>query len=626
MASKRGRQPPARPGTKVSAPPRPSPPPSASKPPALTGELARSLSEGLAHHQAGRLVEAQERYRRVLAERPGHPEALYLLGVAVFQGGRPAEAETILRQAIAAQAGVAAWHAALGAALKGQERIAEALACYDHALSLDATDPNTHYNRGNALQSLERIGDAEESFRRALALAPNHRGAATNLGLLLAGRGRAEEGASWLEGVVAAHPDDPTALANLALCRMEQARPGEAEALARQAVSGAPRHALARYMLGQTLKAQDRLTEAVEALRQAHQLDPRHVETLNSLGNALGGLADTTGAIAAFDQALALAPHHVDAAFNRGLAYLMAGDYPRGWPGYALRWRTSVLRGFLRRFPEPSWNGEALDGRTILLWAEQGLGDTLQFIRYVPLVQARGGRVVIEAQNSLLELLGRLPGVAAAIPAGASLPPFDVQCSIPTLPQVFGTTVPTIPARVPYLIGDPQRRPRWRQRLAQGAQGRLKVGLVWAGNPSFRFDRLRSPRLAACLPLFAVPGVHLFGLQMGEGRQDLEGRTMPPNFTDLGAEIGDFSDTAAIMDELDLVISSCTAPAHLAGALGRPTWIVLPLAPDWRWMQKRADSPWYPTVRLFRQPRIGDWETPIEAVRAALAERAAEYR
>ena len=590
---------------------------------ALTEVLARTLAEGLAHHQAGRLAEAHALYNRVLTERPDHPEALYLLGVSTFQAGRLVEAEVLLRKAIATQKGAAAWHTALGAALRGQGRLAEALDCYDHALKLDATDPNTHYNRGNALQGLERIAEAEESFRQAIRLGPAHKGARTNLGLLLAGRGRAAEAAPWLEGVVAAHPGDATALANLALCRLEQGLSTEAEAIARQAIASEPRHALSWYMLGQTLKAQHRFGEAVKTLRQAHEFDPSHVETLNSLGNALGSLGDTPGAIAAFDRALALAPNHVDAAFNRGLAYLMLGDYQRGWPGYALRWKTSILRAYDRRFSKPAWNGEPLGGKTILLYAEQGLGDTLQFVRYVPLVQARGGRVIIEAQNSLIGLLTRMPEVAAGISMGAPLPPFDVHCSIPTLPQVFGTSVATIPAAMPYLTSDFEQRRKWRERLNQAAQRKLKVGLVWAGNPSFRFDRLRSPRLGACLPLFEVQGVQIFGLQMGEGRQDLKDRAMPSHFTDLGPEIGDFSDTAAIMDELDLVISSCTAPAHLAGALGRPTWIILPLAPDWRWMQNRSDSPWYPSVRLFRQTQIGDWETPVKAVCAALAARAA---
>ena len=580
------------------------------------------LAEGLAHHQAGRLAEAQQIYQRVLALRPELPDALYLLGVSIFQAGRLVEAEPILRRAIATNKGTAAWHTALGATLRGQGRLAEALACYDHALKLDATDPNTHYNRGNALQGLERIADAEESFRHAVRLDPKHKGARTNLGLLLAGHGRAAEAAPWLEGIVADYPGDATALANLALCRLDQGPASAAEAIARKAIQVEPRNGLAWYMLGQTLKPQHRFDEAVAALRQAHQFDPRHVETLNSLGNALGSIGDVRGAIAAFDRALALAPTHTDAAFNRGLAYLMLGDYPRGWPGYALRWKTSALRAFADRFTQPMWKGESLDGRTILLSAEQGLGDTLQFVRYVPLVRAKGGRVIVEVQKSLLGLIDRSLDAAATVAMGYPLPPFDVYCSIPTLPQVFATTVATIPAQVPYLTSDAALRHKWRERLDRAAQGQLKVGLVWAGNPSFRFDRLRSPRLGACMPLFEVAGTRMFGLQVGEGRDDLKDHSMPAHFTDLGPEIGDFSDTAAIMDELDLIISSCTAPAHLAGALGRPVWIILPLNPDWRWMQNRSDSPWYPSVRLFRQTRIGDWETPVEAVKAALAERA----
>jgi len=257
--------------------------------------------------------------------------------------------------------------------------------------------------------------------------------------------------------------------------------------------------------------------------------------------------------------------------------------------------------------------GEDIAGRTILLYAEQGLGDTLQFVRYAPQVAARGARVLLEVQPPLVSVLSGLQGVERVIARGEPLPDFDVECPLMSLPRAFGTTLGNVPT-APYLRPDSQRAAHWRERL-RGGEG-LKVGLVWAGNPRFPGDRLRSPRLEGLRAVLDVPGVRFFGLQKGPGREDLERVPVPDGFTDLGPEIDDFADTAAIMANLDLVISSCTGPAHLAGALGVPLWVVLPYSPDWRWLTAREDSPWYPTARLFRQSRVGDW--------ADVAERAAD--
>ena len=322
---------------------------------------------------------------------------------------------------------------------------------------------------------------------------------------------------------------------------------------------------------------------------------------------------------AAADFARALADRQQDAGlhWNLGFARLMAGDYAGGWPEFEWRRHDDRAEPPWRRFSQPTWRGEALEGRTILLYAEQGLGDTLQFLRYVPLVAARGGRVVLEVQPSLMPLMAGVDGPQQVIARDDPLPPFNLECPLMSLPRAFGTVVNEMPADIPYLRADAARVAHWRGRLAAG-EG-LRVGLVWAGNPRFPGDDQRSPRLAGLRGLLDVPGCRFYGLQMGPGRADLVDAVMPDGFTDLAPEIADFADTAAIMANLDLVVSSCTGPAHLAGALGVPLWLALPFSADWRWMTGRDDSPWYPTARLFRQPTPGDWNSVAGRMAAELS-------
>jgi hypothetical protein len=342
-----------------------------------------------------------------------------------------------------------------------------------------------------------------------------------------------------------------------------------------------------------------------------------------NLGNALRDLGRLAEAYPCYERALALRPGFGDARYNLAFAQLLDGDYARGWATYAARWDTRKLTGHRRSFTAPTWDGADPTGRTILVYAEQGMGDVLQFCRYLPLVRARGARTVLLIDGvwqQLAPVLRNLDGVDQLALDVAEVARIDAQCALLDLPHLLGTTLATVPAHIPYLAVDPARHPP----LAD--TGLPRIGLVWAGNPNFPRDHLRSPRLPALLPLLEVPGLSWFALQMGDGRRDLEGRAMPARFTDLAPSLGDFADTAAVMAELDLVITSCTATAHLAGALGRPTWVLLPAAPDWRWLLAREDSPWYPTVRLFRQPQAGDWAALVERVRDELVALAAGDR
>ncbi len=386
-----------------------------------------------------------------------------------------------------------------------------------------------------------------------------------------------------------------------------------------QALRLQPDFAEAYNNLGVVRARQGKLNEAIACYEQALQLRPDYAEASNNLGNSLENRGQYDEALACYEQALRLRPDYAEAYWNRTLAWLLRGDWDRGWPAYEERWRYKKV--FTPRpFPQPRWDGSPLNRRTILLHYEQGLGDTLQFIRYAPLVHQRGGRVIVECQPALVPVLARCPGIEQLVAYGLALPAFDVHASLMSLPAIFGTILTTVPDQVPYVFADPELSQYWRAEL-QPFTG-FKVGIAWQGNPNYQNDYYRSLPLAAFEPLAHLPWVQLFSLQKGAGAEQVQ--TLAGRFSviDLGkrldATAGAFMDTAAVMQQLDLVIAPDTAIAHLAGALGVPVWVPLPLAPNWRWLLHRADSPWYPTARLFRQSRVDHWDDVFAHMAAEL--------
>jgi len=470
-----------------------------------------------------------------------------------------------------------------------------------------------------------RLDQAVELYRAALALEPGHAESLHRLGTIAAETGHGALAAELLRRAVAADGAVAAHHAGLGNALHDLGRFEAAAACHRRALELEPGNLVARVNLGNALRELGRLDEAAAELGLAAERAPGHPAVHLSLGCALHELGRPDEAAACHRRALALAPDNPEAHWNLGLALLLAGDLAAGWPEYA--WRRLAEGGPRRSFPRPAWDGGDLAGRTILLHAEQGLGDVLQFIRYLPWIKARGAAVtIVESPTALLRLLRGVAGIDRLIPTGgAALPEHDRHAPLPELPHLFATTEDTIPAAVPYLSPEPELVAMWRERLAAGPPG-LKVGIAWQGNPHGRIDRGRSPPLAALAPLAAVPGVRLISLQRRDGLEQLAGLPGGMVIESLGDDVdtgGAFTDTAAIMATLDLVISSDTAIAHLAGALGVPAWVALKRVPDWRWQLGRADSPWYPTLRLFRQSRDGDWDGVFRAIAAALAVRAA---
>ena len=490
-------------------------------------------------------------------------------------------------------------------------KLPEAEAGYRRILAAQPDHADSLHYLGLIAAQIGRHDLAVELIGRAVAVRPGMPDYLNNLGLSLLALGRAAEAADAHRQAVERAPGMAEAHNNLGNALRALSRPAEAETSYRQALALAPAMAPAHNNLGAALADLDRLEEAEQSYRAALERWPDYPEAYNNLANTLRALGRWREAIAGYRQAIARAPDYAEAHYNLGWSLLLAGDYTEGWAEFEWRWR--IVGGQQARDATmPPWAGEPLDGRTLLLHAEQGAGDTFMFCRYVTLAAQRG-RVVLEAPAPLLGLLSRLPGLAGIVPAGAALPPFDLHCPLLSLPRAFGTTLSTVPAEVPYLTADPDRVAAWRGRLRRIDGPR--IGLVWAGNPAQRDDRRRSIPLAELAPLATVPGVSFVSLQKGR-------REAPPDgmrFFDWTDELRDYDDTAALIEALDLVIGVDTGVVHLAGALGRPVWVMNRFEPYFAWLTERADSPWYPSLRQFRQPAPGNWSSVIESVRAALA-------
>lgn len=586
---------------------------------------ASPISAAFALHAAGRRAEAVRLCAGILHADPYQIEAAYLLGVLYAESGRPAAARHLLSWTVGLLPAAAVLLLNLAHTLHDDGDAAAAERAYARALRLDPGSADAAACRARSLRALGQNAAADASCCRALALEPAHADALVNRADALLALGDGERvliAAARAERTRPGRPQ-PAMIEGLALAALGRVAP--ALTALRRAVSRAPVWAEAHANLATVLAKAGEAAEAETALDTAARLAARAGSPTGQLtglrGQTLLSLGRAREAAEAFGAALAHRPGDAGLHWNRAFALLLAGRYAEAWPHFEWRRLDSRAEPPWRHLDRPSWRGEPLAGRTILLYAEQGVGDTLQFLRFVPMVAAAGGRVVLEVQAPLRSLTQGVAGAAQVISRGEPLPPFDVECPLMSIPGALGMTLGEVPATVPYLRPDPARVAAWGERLS--GPGGLRVGLVWAGNPRFGGDRLRSPRLGGLAPILAVPGVRFFGLQVGDGRRDLDSVALPPSFTDLGPALTDFAETAAAMSGLDLVISSCTAPAHLAGALGLPVWLVLPAAPDWRWLLGRADSPWYPTARLFRQTRPGDWTEVAERLAAALAERAA---
>lgn len=606
---------------------------------------------GLKHHQAGRLAEAEAVYRQILARQPRHGNALHLLGLLAHQTGHSGEAVKLIARAVELMPADAtclsnfsevlratgrfddaiatgqnavrlqpdsfAAHYNLGNALKDRGRFDEAVGVYGTALRLNPDFAEAHNNLGNAMLGMGRFLEAEEAYREAVRLQPNHVMAWNNLGNALRQQGRLDEAIAACRQALQIQPEFAEACNNLGDALCDKRQWDEAIVEYRKAISLKPDYAEAYSNLGGALHGKGQFDEANAEYRTAISLKPDYAEAHSNLGGAMYGKGKVDEAELAFRRAVELKPDFAEAKYNHALLQLLRGELESGWPLYEVRWDASGFTSPKRHFFQPMWDGSPPEGLRVLIHAEQGFGDSIQFVRYAPLVAARGAKVIVECQRALVELFRSIEGVSEVIPAGESLPSFDLHVPMLSQPFVFRTTLETIPSKVPYLFAAPDRCEIWRKRLDSDSP-RLKVGLVWAGNTQNITLRKRHISLQALLPLLNVEGLEIVNLQIGPEAGQIRRLPAASGIIDLTGHIQDFADTAALVAQLDLVISVDTAVAHLAGALGRPVWVLLPFVPDWRWLIGRDDSPWYPTMRLFRQPCAEDWNSVIAEVREQL--------
>ena len=457
-----------------------------------------------------------------------------------------------------------------------------------------------------------RLREAEAMYRDWLEVDPANCEACNDLGNVLCDDGRAEEAIGFYRRAIGINPRYLPAYNNMGTALRDRGRVNEAIDCYRTALAISQSVPEVYNNLGVALTELGRLGEAVDAYMRAIGMRPNYVDAHTNLGIALMAGGDAVGAVRACSRAVELDPNSTKAHNNLALILLGAGEYLRGWAEHEWRFKCNPM--FIERpFEQPQWKGEALEGRTVLLHAEQGLGDTIQFSRFIPTVAERGGRVVLECQGELVRLLETLAGVEQIIPRGAALPGFDVHCPLMSLPLALRTTAEAIPS-APYIFPHSELRSAWEERL--GPRRHVRVGLAWAGRMTHSNDANRSMRFEQNAPLLAVEKVEFHSLGHGPAAEQARGDA---RIIDHSGELTDFAETCALVANLDLVICVDTAVAHLAGAMGKPVWVLLPFAPEWRWMVGREDSPWYPGARLFRQRRWGDWVGVMRCVTHALS-------
>jgi tetratricopeptide (TPR) repeat protein len=459
-----------------------------------------------------------------------------------------------------------------------------------------------------------RLADAESIYWRVLEVDPENRDALHLLGLIAHQTGNYELAVQLIGRAILRGPD-PHFLNNRAAALQLLGRYDEALADYDTAIALKPDYVEALGNRGIVLQKLARFQEALASYDQALAINPGYVDALSNRGDTLQQLGRYDEALASYAKALAINPDHANAHFNAGQCRLLLGDFAHGWKDYEWRWKTDALAAERTDFVARWLGGENIAGKTIYLHAEQGLGDTIQFVRYAQAVAQKGATVILGVQPSLKSLLSSVEGAHQVLSDGDRLPAFDFHCPLLSLPLALDTRLESVPATIPYVHVNVAAIQKWETKL--GSKQSARVGIVWSGRPSHLQDRLRSIALARMVEL-APPNVQLVSLQNEVRPEDEKVLSANPQIVHFGAELADFSDTAALVSLMDLVISVDTSVAHLAGAMGRPVWILLPFAPDWRWMLGREDSPWYPTARLFRQPAIGDWDSVFDRLRQEL--------
>lgn len=569
---------------------------------------------------SGNHIAARELCRDATERNPDDHGAWELLAESCELLGDLAESETARRQVVRLCPREASQRAQLALCLARQKKLDQAVAEWRLTIRQEPALEQAHHNLGVALIEQGKTDEGIKCLEEAIRLWPEYLESIFSLGAALLGLGRAGDAHLRYRQALALRPDSAAAYHGIGKSLAELKRWPEAVFFLRQATRLQPDAHDLFNSLALALVEVGEFAKAEEAYHRALDLNPRDVPALTNLAVCLAHQGRFAEAFAAYDVALAFEPDSVTTRWNRSILLLQTGQIEEGFREYEWRWRRA--RSPMRQMPKPMPDGSDLAGKTVLLWTEQGLGDAIQFVRYAMMLKSLGARVILECPSPLARVLPMCPGVDHFIVEGQSPPEFDFHVPAMSLPRLFATRLDTIPAPIPYLRPDAAKVDYWRKRL--DAAGAMKIGISWQGNPHHQWDRHRSMPLAELAPLGRLEGVKLFSLQRGPGVEQIARNPAIGLIELLDPALGDaegWADIAAIMANLDLVISVDTATGHLAGALGADTWLALSAISDWRWMTGRANTPWYPMMRLFRQPNLGDWSSVISTMVATLQTR-----
>jgi len=571
----------------------------------LVGSLADILASAQSAFDTGDHARAEEILRQVLEAQPKVAAAWKLRGLNALKYGRDDDSKTFLEQSLRLNAEDAGTLFHLGNACLRDSEFTRAIELFERSVALRADIPETHNNLSAALRFAGRPSDAEAAAQQALQLDQGYGEAANNLGLALCDLSRYPEAVRCFERAIEINPENLEALNNLGVALDAEGEVERARDIFERALSLHPENIDAKINLGNLLRKTGRLEDAAAQYSEALDQSPGDLRAYANLGLTLINKNQPEDAVALYEKALALAPDTPDIQMSLGIAQLMLGDYESGWRNYEARWQAPSFTARRRTFTGTPWTGQSLAGKSILVYAEQGFGDTIQFARYLPLIAEQAGKVVFECQKTLKQLCTSLDGVSQLVVRGHPLPKTDFYIPLMSLPFRMSETVGHVPVAGRYFNSESARMDAFRQRLQSTKPA---VGLVWSGNPDRQDDWMRSCPAGAMRPLLDQTSCEFVSLQFGASAKDLPAETL-----DFGAECRDFADTAAAIDALDLVITVDTATAHLAGALGKDVWVMLGHHADWRYLMRRTDSPWYPSMRLYRQEKLGEWDSVVQA-------------
>lgn len=570
---------------------------------------------GILYYQRGLYDSAEEYFRKVLRLAPDNADVYCNMGNTLRQKGQLDEAIHYYEKAIQMNPAYGDTYNSLGHILHYKGQLDKAITYYQKAVELEPDYEDAYYNLGTAFHDKKQYDLAIDYYQKAVELDPDLDDAYYNLGLIRQEKMDFDEAVKFYEKTLELNPGRADAHNNLGAIYKEQKKYEKAFMHFYRALQVDPGLAQAHVNLGSVFQEQGRTDEAITCYKKALDIDPGLYDAYSNLGLMLQDKGQVDQAIAAFQKALQLDADNASTHLNLALALLLSGDFKHGWKEYEWRWKIDECAP--QDFLLPLWEGSDIQGRSILLHEEMGVADTIQFIRYAPLVAQKGAEVIVQCQKELVSLLKSVDGISQIVAQGNQLPSFYVHCPLLSLPLAFDTTLESIPAKIPYISADRGYVEKWRGKIQQDTS-EMKIGITWARNPGGEHDHYQTFALGAFASLGRFEGVRWYSLQQGLAAEQAKHPPEGMRIFDYTEEIQDFMDMAALIESLDLVISVDTSAAHLAGALGKPVWTILPYSPDWRWMLEREDSPWYPTMRLFRQPETEDWVPVMERVGEAL--------